>query len=425
MRTPPGAVPAVILKFDPNVYHHGALGIVRSLGRLGVPVHAVQEDRWAPMGRSRYLRGRLPWPRAADPAATLEQLMSWAARMESRPVLIPTDDIASIFVSDHAAELESAYRFPRQAPGVARALCSKAELYRLCTTYGVPTPQVWFPTTRDEVRALAGEATYPLVLKAINPWLLDHATRRPSVVIARDAEELQELYERMEDVENPNLMVQEYIPGGAESVWMFNGYLDQSSEMLVHFTGQKIRQHPPYTGMTTLGVCRANAEVEATSERFLTSLGYKGIVDMGYRYDARDGQYKLLDVNPRIGATFRLFVGRTETDVVRALYADLTGGSVHASTAREGRRWLVENYDAVSSVRYVRDGTLSIAEWRRSFADVDEAAWFAPDDPLPFLVMSLRFALRGAGKLSRMRSPGPLPERGTREDLPAAVSTPR
>ena len=30
--------PAVVLKFDPNVLHHGGLGAIRSLGRLGGPV---------------------------------------------------------------------------------------------------------------------------------------------------------------------------------------------------------------------------------------------------------------------------------------------------------------------------------------------------------------------------------------------------
>ena len=53
--------PVVVVKFDPNVFHHGALGIVRTLGRLGVPVHGVQEDRWAPVAHSRYLREKLPW----------------------------------------------------------------------------------------------------------------------------------------------------------------------------------------------------------------------------------------------------------------------------------------------------------------------------------------------------------------------------
>ena len=40
--------PAVILKLDRNVMHHGGLGAIRSLGRLGVPVYGVHEDPWHP-----------------------------------------------------------------------------------------------------------------------------------------------------------------------------------------------------------------------------------------------------------------------------------------------------------------------------------------------------------------------------------------
>jgi D-aspartate ligase len=48
----------------------------------------------------------------------------------------------------------------------------------------------------------------------------------------------------------------------------------------------------------------------------MQEIGYSGIVDIGYRYDRRDGEYKLLDVNPRVGATFRLFVDSNGMDVV-------------------------------------------------------------------------------------------------------------
>ena len=36
----------------------------------------------------------------------------------------------------------------------------------------------------------------------------------------------------MEDPDQTNLMLQEYIPGGDDSVWMFNGYSDANSECL-------------------------------------------------------------------------------------------------------------------------------------------------------------------------------------------------
>jgi D-aspartate ligase len=148
-------------------------------------------------------------------------------------------------------------------------------------------------------------------------------------------------------------------------------------------------------------VCASNEMVEATTKRFMKAIGYRGIVDMGYRYDARDGQYKLLDVNPRIGATFRLFVGANGIDVARALYLDLTGQQVEMAGAREGRKWLVESYDTISSLRYLRDGRLTLTNWLRSFRGVNEGAWIALDDPLPFAVMGLRFLARSPQKLSK------------------------
>ncbi|MGH3782562.1 MAG: hypothetical protein ACRDRO_18560, partial [Pseudonocardiaceae bacterium] len=60
--------PAVILKLDHNVMHHGGLGAIRSLGRLGVPVYGVHEDAWAPAARSRYLHGRWIWRPPVDDA---------------------------------------------------------------------------------------------------------------------------------------------------------------------------------------------------------------------------------------------------------------------------------------------------------------------------------------------------------------------
>src|SRR3990172_3381338 len=103
---------------------------------------------------------------------------------------------------------------------------------------------------------------------------------------------------------------------------MFNGYFDSSSRCLFGLTGRKLRQYPPYTGVTSLGVCERNETVTKLTLRLMTAIGYRGALDIGYRYDARDGRYKLLDANPRVGMTFRLFVDTEGLDVVRALYLD-------------------------------------------------------------------------------------------------------
>ena len=104
------------------------------------------------------------------------------------------------------------------------------------------------------------------------------------------------------------------------------------------------------------------------------ALGYQGILDIGYRYDARDGKYKVLDVNPRIGGTFRLFVDANGMDVARALYLDMTGQAVACAACSEGRKWVVEDRDIESSYWYWRDGQLGFREWASSFRGLREAA---------------------------------------------------
>jgi len=187
-------------------------------------------------------------------------------------------------------------------------------------------------------------------------------------------------------------MLQEYIPGGDDSIWMFNGYFNEKSDCLFSMTGKKIRQSPIHKGVTSLGVCLHNLEVDRLTKHFMKSIGYKGILDIGYRYDCRDGKYKVLDVNPRVGSTFRLFVASNGLDVARAAYLDLTGQPVPKSENIEGRKWFVEDRDLISSINYHFERNLTFRQWLTSFRGVRESAWFAWDDLLPFFIQNIRFS---------------------------------
>lgn len=387
------STPVVVLR----PHHHGALGIFRSLGRLRAAVYAVTDREWAPPLRSRYCQGIFHWDvchaTAQDSVACLLKI---AQGFDRRPILIPTDDLTTILVQEASQELRALYDFPILPPGLARRLCNKKELYYLCRERGIPTAETSFPQSRFDVLQFLENAIFPVMLKGIDGRRLVERTGVRMCVV-RNADELLESYVRMEDPENPNLMLQEYIPGNADSVWMFNGYFNENSECLAGFTGRKLRQCPAYTGTTSLGICLKNEIVNRSIRKFLGSIGYRGIVDIGCRYDERDGQYKLLDVNPRVGCTFRLFVDDAGMDVVRACYLDMTRQSVQAGTAREGRKWLVENHDLMALPRYLEDRKITVGEWLRSLWGVQETAWFSWLDPSPFFAMSRGF-LRSFGR---------------------------
>jgi predicted ATP-grasp superfamily ATP-dependent carboligase len=201
----------------------------------------------------------------------------------------------------------------------------------------------------------------------------------------------------MRDDGAPNLLIQEYIPGDDD--WLFNGYFDDTSRCLLGGTGRAIRQYPLGTGPTTLGETRRNEELQRRVVEWLNTVGYRGIVDVDLRFDPRDSEYKLLDVNPRIGSTFRLFRTRAGIDVARALYLDLLGESFDQTGPEDGRRWLVENYDVAAALAYRRAGCLSGGAWARSLRGVRELAWASLDDPAPAaaaFATSLRTGLRRA-----------------------------
>jgi D-aspartate ligase len=376
--------PIIVLGLAPGQFHHGVLGIARSAGRLGVPVYRLGREERAPAAASRYISGWNVIPDTAPDEQILDILRALTGEI-GRSVLIGVDDAASVFVDDHHDALAPHFLLPRQPVGLARSLSSKQEMFELCHRHAVPTPPSVFPGSEDDVREYVESASFPIVLKSINA--ADAPPLAPSVLIAKDREELARSYRRLEVPDVGNVMLQEYIPGTPETIWIFNGYFDENSTCKVGFTGRKIRQAPPYTGATTLGECLPNPTVHETTVRFMRELGYRGILDIGYRFDARDGEYKLLDVNPRIGATFRLFVGDDGTDVLRALYLDLTGQEVPATTARPGRRWVVEPLDVSSTIVYRRHGDITLGAWLRSFRGVREAAWFARDDLRPFLAL--------------------------------------
>jgi len=359
---------------------------MRSLGARGIPVYGLAHTRRSAANVSRYCAGTIRAGEdgrpTSDPDRDLESLLAAGRTLGRGTILIVGSDEWAFFVADHAGELADVYRFPRVSPSLVRDLATKDGLYRLALEHDVPTPKIAFPRSATQAEELARELRYPVFLKPV--------VSRPRGQwkdIAEDARSLLANYRLMEESpDDPNVMFQEYIPGRDSDVWMFNGYFDEQGRCVFALTGQKLRQHPAHMGIATFGVCAHNPTVVDTTVRLLSAVGYTGLVDIGYRYDRRDGQYKVLDINPRLGGAFRLFVDRNGLDVARALYLDLTGRPVPAVVPWEGRRWIKEDADLIAFKYYRRLDGLKVRSWLRSILHADEGATFSLRDPMPFLL---------------------------------------
>jgi D-aspartate ligase len=400
-------LPVLILKTGHYPVHHGGLGIIRSLGRLGIPVYTVAEDHLTPAATSRYLAGSFVWSAGDLPRPQMLEALARIGRNLDRPtILIPTDDLGAILVAEESATLRQWFIFPDISAGMPRNLANKGMLYTVCRQMGVPCPNTLVPTTLSDVTEFVESTRFPMVAKAAAGWL----NPKPKTSIVHSERELVDVWHSTRNSPNPNLLIQEYIPDGED--WFFHGYCNGASDCLAGFTGMKHRSLPPHFGITTLGKSVTNDVLFHQVETLLKAISYAGIMDLDYRFDERDRQYKLLDFNPRIGAQFRVFEDDNGLDVARALYRDLTGQIVRRSKQVDGRVFVVEPDDLRASVTYFRRGELSACAWLHSFKGRKEFAWFSWDDPLPFLMVWARFAIRGVGKMIRI---GPFKTHAARE----------
>ncbi|MFD4652780.1 ATP-grasp domain-containing protein [Streptomyces sp. NPDC058441] len=395
-------VPGLIVKFGDYPLHHGGVGAIRSLGRLGVPMYAITEDRYTPAASSRYLRRAFPWRTtgAEEPERLVEGMLRIARRIGRPTVLIPTDEEAAVLIAEHQEELAGGGRFlfPRVERDLPRRLASKQGLHELCVEHGVASPAAAFPESYADIEEFAASARFPVVAKNREAFT---RRKRPAVNGTTKIATLEGLLELARDWGGrPGVILQEYLPREQAEDWIVHAYFDVDSAPLALFTGVKVRSWPPHAGMTAHAYVVDNPELADLAARFIKQIGFTGVIDLDLRFDRRDGQYKLLDFNPRMGAQFRLFESESGIDVVRAMHLDLTGRAVPEGEQRAGHRYVVENIDLPALIAYRRSGyTTPHAPGR---ATGTELAWLATDDLRPLFTMLARFVGPGARHLHQL-----------------------
>ena len=371
----------------------GAVAIARTLGRLGVPVYLIaQTGMNTPVWASRYWTKRMRWDFSRPESESLAFVLDIGAEIErehgNRAILLTLADWVAIFIERNAEVLSQRFVFPAPVRPILTTVLDKWGMFLLATEQGIPTPATVRPSNLAEIDEFLATSGFPIVMKAADPFVRQ---RPPTKLVHSRVELIQDL--GGESLAEPlNVVLQEYIPGEVESVWMCNGYFGADDDVSVVFTGKKLRQVSA-AGIASLAVCLPNETVATQTIRFMRGIGYRGCVGIGYRYDARDGQYKVLDVNARVSGVFRLFAGTNDMDVVRLCYLDLTGQPLPATALQPGRRWLLES-DFGSAYKAIRAGRLTVRGWLRSLIGVRESHWFALDDPRPFAIW-LRSVLRG------------------------------
>ena len=98
------------------------------------------------------------------------------------------------------------------------------------------------------------------------------------------------------------MLLQEYIPGPPTAHVFLDGYVDRTGVMRGCLARRRLRMYPPEFGNSTMSATMPLREAEPALEslsRLLAGLGYTGLFDAEFKYDERDGLFKVLEVNAR------------------------------------------------------------------------------------------------------------------------------
>lgn len=367
------------------------LSIARSLGRHGVPVWVVSPPHIRLASFSRYTRRTLPWP-TGDDETQVEYLLEIAARNDlDQWVLFPTSDESAALLSRFHSKLSRRFRVSTPTWNVLRWAYDKRLTYRLAADQKVDYPKTSYPLADADLQGIKCE--FPTILKPAIHASMNRLTTDKAWRVANH-EELLVRYREARELMPPDLiLVQEMIPGSGASQFSFAA-LCCDGKTIAYLTARRTRQYPIDFGYSSSFVETMDVpEIVAPSQRLLATIGYTGIVEVEYKFDSRDGRFKLLDINPRLW-TWSPLGGRAGMDFPYLLWKMVQDMPVAEQRAPAGVRWVRMSTDVPAAFQEVLRGRLNLREYLQSLHGPLQFALAAADDPLPALMDLPIFAFK-------------------------------
>jgi len=361
---------------------HPGLGVARSLGRRGIPV-VVIDDQISISRFSRFATRVLRVKDRLSEESAVNAVLDIGNRLNLKDwVLYPTRDETVAAFSRHRSRLAEFFRVTTPEWDTIRWAWNKKETYRLAEQLGIPAPKTWNPQSIEELEGLQGRL--PLALKPAVKENFFYATGAKAWR-ADTIEELREIYRRAaQHIKPEEILIQEIIPGNGGCQFSYCAFF-RDGKAHSSLVARRERQHPHEFGRAATYVESIESpEIEQLAERFLKAINFYGLVEVEFKRDTRDGQFKLLDVNARTWG-FHSLGHAAGVDFPYLLFADQMGQAVESCRGRAGVGWLRLITDLPTVLTETIHGRLKLPQYLRSLKNTRVESVFSSDDPLPSL----------------------------------------
>jgi len=301
-----------------------ALAVVRSLGKRGISVVVGDEAPRSLSSVSRYCRKSFVYPSPfVDPDKFLEVIVD-RARDNTDAVLLPMTDVTLSEVLKNRETLSKYVRIPFSDLATYQAVSDKVAMFRTASSLEVPMPKTLFSdnySTIPELVSESGMLGFPLVLKpGFSRIKRDGKWLSTNVRYARDLQEFRAVV-MDEPFRSLSFLVQEKVEGPGLGIFLF---MDKG-EIIARFAHQRVREKPPSGGVSVLcqSITPPHEALEA-GRKLLEHFQWTGVAMIEFKWDARLGQPKLMEINGRFWGSLQLAV-TAGVDFPYLLYAYAMG----------------------------------------------------------------------------------------------------
>lgn len=370
-------VPAIVFGRD-----IAGLGVLRALAARGIECY-VGDDTDDVISRSRWYRspGR-SLPETDDGAVLADYLRSLDLE---RAVLMPSADDWVLAAAGLPDDLRQRFVTSGSDRDVVDQLIDKDRFGELVSRLDIPHPMTLEITGPADLEQLTDAQLADGFLKPTSSQLhRKHFGTKGSFVHSRAA-----AVERVEAAMalGISFVFQDWIPGPHAASILIDGIVDRHGDIRALTARRKVREYPARLGTTSSSVGIRPEQVEEAVDsvkRLLAEIGYRGLFNIEFKHDVRDGHYKIIEFNPR-ACWYTGTIVSGGVDLAWMAYLDAL--ELPVPTARRyptGRHALYEFGDAKAIAAAIRDRRRPEGSVLRTWLTGDRALfWWR--DPMPAL----------------------------------------
>ena len=358
------------------------LGIVRSLGRRGIPVWVIK-DQHTVAAHSRFAEKVIDWS-AGDESDRGRRLKALAHEMPPLEwALFPTTDQMATLVARDFDRLAQAFVLTTPSADILNISQDKRKTHELAARCGVRFPRTLIPSDVGDLSTL--DVRFPAIIKPAvknrnNPLTNDKAWP------VRDRKELNRQYQiAARLLPADQIMIQDLIPGDGRFQFSYAGVMDKGRPV-AEVVANRLRQYPADFGLhSTYVVSVEDEEVEAAGRGIVAELGYTGLIEIEFKRDPRDLSLNLLDINARVWG-WHTMGAHSGVDFVHIYWHLLQGERVDPLRVPAGETWMRFLTDCLTSTREIRRGRFPASKYLASLLRRHEPAILSLKDPLPMVL---------------------------------------